>query len=431
MTGQYGAPTQYGSPNGIPQQPYLQGGSPQMDEMLFEDPSYQPILQSNGSAPNFEIRLDTPTMMHMLDFQNNQGNKELTLLNSQAQQDGFPTLVLGAQFRGSGLVGHTNTAEKFPYLGRFPTDFTGTSATDLRLLQANQAIAAHATDWASGYVETLFSDVFSFRDFKQGSFQVRQAYVVIGDLDRSPFYGYIGKKNIAFGNFETLSPFTQAVPWHYFAPIAEGAGVGFSSGGLHLTATALSGSRGIRVTDSSDKGSVNNYAFNGSYTFSLGDESYITLGGGYLNGTIYNSTTAEHLDPSIFGPNNGAWDVNGSAQFGPVKLAAEYLETLEIWPATGHQVQAWKAETALDTGVYGLPWYFSASYSSGIQGSSTDEFEFNNQLVLGSKYSLSENVQFTLEYVRSSGFAPLINIATVSDKDVVQDSFVFGVVVGI
>ena len=69
---------------------------------------------------------------------------------------------------------------------------------------------------------------------------------------------------------------------------------------------------------------------------------------------------------------------------------------------------------------------WSISYSDGDQGSPGSEFEFNRQLVLGYQKQLSDNMRVSAEYVRSSGFAPLINITTVSDRDVVQDSVVLG-----
>ncbi|MEZ6093540.1 MAG: hypothetical protein R3C03_04780 [Pirellulaceae bacterium] len=57
--------------------------------------------------------------------------------------------------------------------------------------------------FSSVYTEILFSDVFSFGDFKQGSLQMRQAYALFGNLNASPWYAYIGKKNSGFGDFIT------------------------------------------------------------------------------------------------------------------------------------------------------------------------------------------------------------------------------------
>lgn len=372
--------------------------------------------------------LDTYYSSQMLDFQNRQGDKETILLERSAFLSESPQITFGTQFRLSGLFAGTNRTGKFPYQGRFPTDFEGDSATDFRLLQANQSLTIDFNSSVHGYIETLFSDVFTFPSFNQGSYQVRQAYAVFGDFNRTPWYAFIGKKNIAFGDFGTLSPFTQAMPWHYFAPVAEGAGVGYHDGILTGTFTLLNGSRGIRVADSDRKGQLNNFAANVLWTLPLGGENFATLGVGYLNGTIYNSAVAEHIDPNQFGPNNAAWDINGSLRLGPWNFKGEYVQTTDNWPATGSEVIAYALEASRDAQMFGRPGHAAVSWSEGIQGPGGSEFEFNRQLVLGYYLQASENAAFTFEYVRSTGFAPLINIQTVSDREVAQNSFVLGIV---
>ena len=377
------------------------------------------------------IGIDTETTAPLLDFQNRQGDKQLILLDSQTQADRTPQILFGSQFRVSGLYGRTNSPDQFAYLGRFPPDFTGQTATDVRLLQANQAIVAHAGPWATGYLETLFSDVFTFPAFNQGSFQVRQAYVVLGNPEATPFYAFAGKKNVSFGDFSTLSPFTQAVPWHYFAPLAEGVGAGWAAAGWNVTATALNGSRGIRVADSEERGHLNNFAANLSYAWQPTDRVRVQVGGGYLHATIYDGTTAEHINPQITGPRNGAWDVNGHVRLGGLHLAGEYVQTLEPWPVTAHEVQAYRTELAYDFTPAGAPLWLSASWSEGLQGASGVPWESNAQLVLGAKYTFNPYAMLSLEYVRSLGFAPLINITTVSNPDVIQNSLVVGFVLTI
>jgi len=374
------------------------------------------------------VRLDTPTSAALLDFQNRQTDKQLIILGSIPSVVDRPTLVPGAQMRLSGIYGRTNTRNKFGYLGRFPTDFVGNTATDLRILQANLAATAYFTPWAAGYAETLFSDVFSFPTFDQGSLQMRQAYAVFGDVNRFPLYAFIGKKTVSYGDFSTLSPFTQAVPWHYFAALGEGAGVGFVQGGFHLVLTGLTGGRGIRTSDSPSNGRVNNYAVNASYAQKIGDFEYL-VGAGYLDGTIYNADSPEHTDVAAFGPQNGAWDVNGFVRWRRLTLAAEWVQTNMSWPVTDYEVSAYKAEAAVDVSMLGKPLRLSTSWSEGKQAQTGLEWDKNGQLVVGAGWQLNPNALLSLEYVQSVGFAPLIGLTApgVSDRDVRQNSLVLGV----
>jgi len=386
---------------------------------------------SSQHSPGSAIRLNSELTQPLMDFQNRQSDKELLLIDPRISQSGSPSLSIGAQFRASAMIGRTNTANRFSYLGRFPTDFVGTTVSDARLVHANQAFVGHFASWAHGYLETLFSDVFSFDAPDQGSFQVRQAYVVLGDLSQSPFYVFGGKKTVSFGDLGTLNPFSQAVPWHYFSPLAEGIGVGAVAQGFNISVTALNGSRGIRVADSDERGHLNNVAINALYRGDISDNSHFTLGYGYLRGSIYDGQTAEHLDASVTGEFNGLWDVNASFHWGPWIVQGEYVQTFEPWPVTDEKVTAWRLETALDFILGDKPLRVSGGFSEGIQGPAGSQFEFNRQLVIGVRYDPAPHVMMSLEYVRSSGFAPLINITTASDRSVVQDSVVLGLVLSI
>lgn len=389
--------------------------------------AYPSDIYSSGMGDSGWLRMNTPLSHQLLDFQNRQTDKELFILqDSSYNYAGSPYVTVGAQGRFSFLGARTNTADKFPYLGRFPTDFHGDYASDVRILQANSQVTATVTSWASVYAELLFSDVFTFSSFQQGSLQTRQAYAVLGNLNNSPLYAYIGKKNVGFGDMQTLSPFTQAVTWHYFAALAEGVGAGYHGNSLDMTMAAINGGRGIRAADSVERGDLNNFAGNIAYTFGQTPDRRLRLGSGVLYGTIYDGFTAEHLDLNQFGPNyNTAWDVNSRLDWGRWIFGGEYVSTVRPWPVTATRVSAYRVE-----GAYRLdsvhPSRLSVSWSEGLQGPSGSQFEFNRQLVLGYGIQVHPNAFVSAEYVRSSGFAPLLDIATVSDRSVIQDSAVLG-----
>lgn len=391
---------------------------------------YSPLPDNYSYSLGNVLRLSTAFSTEILDFQNRQTDKQLLLLeHGGSTGNSGPQLVFGAQLRASFIAARTNNTSQFPYLGRFPTSFQGTTATDARLLHGNLAFAGHASPWVHGYFETLFSDVFSFQAFNQGSFQVRQAYVTIGNLNVSPFYMFIGKKTVGFGDMSTLSPFSQAINWHYFAPLHEGIGAGYYCNGVNINATALNGGRGIRVADSNFIGELNNFAVNASVTRYLGPCVRAKLGAGYLHGTIYDANVAEHLNFGLFGQRNPAWDVNGELHIGNLRLAAEYTTTVRAWPVTNIAVSAWRTEAALDTWILGRPGSLSISFGEGKQGHNGAPWEFNRQLVLGSRMQCAHNVLLTAEWVQSTGFAPLINITQVSNRDTRQNSAVLGMVI--
>lgn len=412
----------------------LVGGVQSAEWQTFGEPNgseVQPVWHQQVSRfrnARHWLGLDTALTSQLLDFQNRQTDKELLVLQHRKRVGvRTPMVVVGGQARLSFLAAATNTENKFPYLGRFPTDFSGDTATDARILQANTQLTAHVAPAVSFYGELLFSDVFTFGDFKQGSLQVRQAFALIGDLEVSPFYLYIGKKNIGYGDFSTLSPFTQAVTWHYFAALGEGLGLGYHDNNWDLTLAAINGGRGIRLNDSPERGKLNNLAANATWHYGNGCDQNLQLGTGFLLGTIYDGFVAEHLDQNQFGTDyNGAWTVNGRLDYGSVTLAGEYTSTTSSWPVIGSLVSAYRAEAAYWTNRGSRASFWNISWSAGDQGADGTEFEFNRQLVVGYSKQLNQQCRMSAEYVRSTGFAPLINITTVSDRDVAQDSMVLG-----
>lgn len=375
------------------------------------------------------LHTDTAYFTDIFNFQNRQSDKEIKVLTNGTKWGDETHVLFGMQGRISALAAHTNRTDKFSYLTRFPTDFEGRHATDARLLQANAGVTGHIGSYIHVHSELLFSDVFSFRDFKQGSLQMRQSYVVFGDLDQTPWYAFLGKKNLNFGDMGTLSPFSQSVVWHYFGALHESIGVGYEDGTSNVTLSAINGGRGIRVADSNEKGDLNNFAANARCRLQYSEECLLQLGAGFLYGTIYDSSTAEHLDPNVFGTCNPAWDVNSLLQIGNLTLAGELASTLYDWPVTDHPIIAYRTEAAYSSFISDIPTRYSVSWSEGRQGRSGTQFEFNRQLVVGVGMKLNPNALLTLEYVRSLGFAPLMNITTVSDKSVKQDSLVAGLTI--
>ena len=191
----------------------------------------------------------------------------------------------------------------------------------------------------------------------------------------------------------------------------------------------MNGGRGIRVADSEGFGDLENFVVNGRLLLPVDDETTVSLGAGYIHGTIYDAVTAEHIDPTVTGPRNGAYDLNARVDYRNFAATGEFVSTLERWPAVNHRVSAWKAELAYLFDQTYRPFTVSLGYSEGIQGPAGSQFEFNKQLVIGGRVDFTPNVYGTIEWVRSEGFAPLINIATVSDRNVVQNSAVLGLVV--
>lgn len=99
--------------------------------------------------------------------------------------------------------------------------------SEAALHSAQLALTANLGDWITGYVELLYDPHQSFGQgtltaLTRNQVQVRRGYVILGNLNESPFYASLGKMAIPFGLTDTVNPFTASTVWHAFGGLAYG-----------------------------------------------------------------------------------------------------------------------------------------------------------------------------------------------------------------
>lgn len=409
----------------------------QLEEQAEADKAAAPV-KINGSPKSHSV---VPNMIYsqpsfsdeMMDFQSNVTGKNATIL--KARQDGRlqpNNIYLGGAIEATAMFEKTNEPGKFPILSRFPAQHTGSSGSRGVINYASLSTTATIGDYVTAYAQMDYSEI----EFSpaQDELQLRKAHITIGNLDKSPFYGYIGRNNIDFGDMDSYNPFTHTVNSHFFRAESDGPaiGLGYYDNGWDIIVTALNGERGLRVTDSDQHGHFSNFAINADKTFDLGTSS-LRIGGGFLYGTIYRSDFTNHTRAAQAATpantqfhRNPAWDAVVELITPRWDLMAEYTMTTDDWPATGEPVQAFTLQAAYKHNLFDRPSIASLVFSRGEQGQDGTEFEYADQIVVGYESQVWNNMYLGAEYVRNNGFTPLINITTDSDESVQTDTIIFG-----
>ena len=101
-------------------------------------------------------------------------------------------------------------------------------------------------DRMTGHAEFLFNPQQSFgtgsnTDPERNQLQVRHAYALLGNLDRSPFHASLGKMSVPFGLMESVNPFSGSSTPHAFGGLANGATVGYAGEEFNLTLMGIQG----------------------------------------------------------------------------------------------------------------------------------------------------------------------------------------------
>ena len=409
----------------------------------------------------------------MLDFQESTTSKTLLLLANRASgilED--DALYIGGHIEGGLKYQKTDVDGQFPLLSRFPffsnrtDDEAGVFAVDRAALSFTSTFG----DWTTVHLQPEYSET-EYGGEGQDELQLRKAFVVFGNLERSPFYAAFGRKTIDFGNFDSYNVFTHNEGAHYFhavsdQPVLE---VGYYNDGWKFSASAFSGGRQLRVAFADEDNNIANYAATAEKEFLLGDwgagPGAFTLGGGYLHDTIYRDNFTAHTfqgrrtgtpPANLIEGRNSA--VNAYAEYNSPLLDAlvEYTTTLEPWGAAIPQtpdgvplpqylidpagsttsfdnidfdqnLEVLVAQLRVKPIVMGRPLSIAAVGSWGTIG---DEFETvspvtgnelswerNQQHALSLEYPISRHLDVGAEYVFNRGFIPFVAPQLVSNEE--------------
>ncbi len=374
------------------------------------------------------VKTDLRYSEKMFDRQDHVTDKIAVAL--RARQSGVldpMSLYFGGRLVLTHISEKTNTAGKFPILSRLPPTHTAGKSDSYGVVNEASLNATLTLPYVTAFVQGEFTEV----EYPgQDDLQLRKYWVVLGDLDVSPFYIGVGRKTVNFGNFASYAPFTHTHSSHYFwaqskDPVIE---IGYVTDRTHLAFTLISEHRGNRVISSPDNDDdLSNFAVNASHRFDLQSGQSLTVGGGVLRGTIYDSTIAHH--PPGVGVNrtwNNAYNVNATFSGSNYDLMAEYTQTANTWPATGHIVSAATLQGRYRSTLWGKPVVYSATASRGLQGTDGTEWERMEQVILGFEIEPVPHIRLGAEYMFNAGFVPLILPTITGDRSVKSHTFIIG-----
>ncbi|MCB1734274.1 MAG: hypothetical protein H6981_02255 [Gammaproteobacteria bacterium] len=410
---------------------------------------------SEASRSANVVRTDHDYSYAMLD-PNTWVNRKEKLLLERRKSGSIPanTVILSGAVTPIVDIQKSNTEDKFGYLMRHPT------ASNQRTTQASEAVVHSAQlgvtgtmgDWITGYMEMLYNPTQSFgtgtlTDINRNQVEMRKGYVILGNLNESPYYAQIGKMDTPFGLMDTVNPFTSNTVWHAFGGLAYGLNLGYDSYDWDMNFMAIQGGAQFRahnvpVDRSNVPSKLSNYAVDVNRTFSFDDESWLLVGGSYTKGSAYcQGFPVTHF--SSCAEANGAFDVYGQYVDGDLTLEAEFAKTTKVWPGTFNptipQFEASKVTSFGVGGKYRTHWFdkptdLSVEFSRFIAGPNGAPWEKQDQLVFGAATFITPSAKLFGEVIHTAGFAPLNNISgdgvtagvTISDRNARSNIILFG-----
>ena len=395
-------------------------------------------------------------------------NEDLRKVNIFISERQKGTIESGSVIIGSSLIGIgdyqvSNIDSKFGYLMRHPTanNQIGTEVSEALIHSFQLSATGMVNSWLAAHTELLYNPQQSFgtgliTDLERNQIQLRKAFILIGDLNKLPIYGALGKMDAPFGQTGTVSPFTNSTMWHAFGGLGYGAQIGFKKWNVHATIMAVQGGAQFRamntpVGDSTNVPSkLNNLVADINYTLNLGSDNKFVFGGSYLHGSAYcHEFPVFHFDPCI--KSNPAWSAYGRILINDrITIKGGFAKTVNVWPGTHNPtppLDVFEASkvSSKDIGAKytfksnsGVKHSISGEFSDFIAGPSGAPWERQNQIVIGYSALINNSSKLFLELFRTDGYVPL-NWISGSDPFApfppgethsVREAFSHGVVIG-
>ena len=384
------------------------------------------------------VRTDPAYAYEILDPTTNINRKQHLILERKRDGTLAPDM-LHVQGAVTAIANHqsSNRDDKFGYLMRHPTaaNQVGSTVSEAAIHSAQLGFTGTLGRWITGHAQMLFDPEQSFgrgtnTDLERNQVQMRRAYVLFGDLDRSPFHASLGKMAVPFGLTDTVNPFTASTVWHAFGAMANGVTVGYASEGLNVSVMGVQGGAQFRAANTPVRGTavpskLNNLAADVHYKSRLGSSGSFLLGGSWMRGTAYcQGYPVQHFLPCR--DENPAFDIYGKLVHRDFTFKAEFARTMDEWPGTFNpaipQFAASKV-TSFDAGVRRRfdssrgPVDLSAEFSRFVAGPDGAPWERQDQIVLGGAWFVRPGAKLFAEYIRVNGYAPLNFISGGSIRD--------------
>lgn len=348
---------------------------------------------------------------------------------------GACTVTVSGQADAYYMLEQTDTAGKFPMLGRFPDQHTQgqTHGQQLLIPNAEATVLLAPADVLSVVGQVQYTDL-AYPG--QERLRLPQAWAIVGNREASPFYAAVGKGVVPFGDFTSYLMFNRPVTSHAFQSETQYPMLvaGYDDGRTQFVVSGLSGKREQRVAFGHNDKVLGNYAVRASRVVRWSN-TRVKVGGSYLNDSIYDSPITHHTGkmakalkaagvPQVSNPVYGA---DLTLSHGPFDLHAEYMRTEQSWLASGAPVIAWAAEGRYRFVLVDKDAYVAAGYGRSSQGDDGTAWEMFTQNYLTAALDLNSHVTVAAELVFNHGFVPLINITHTSVEDVDAQALLLGV----
>ncbi len=319
----------------------------QLNQISAELTSQTP--QSNASVPF--IGLDTANPLAAM----SKVQMPINVLRAKNQLNN--TVVIGGQIEADAQY---TDGDKIPLKG----GSTYQQGSDVSLSKVYLMTMVNFNDYITGLVNLKAqpANVGS-------SISIERAFLMFGNLNKSPFSLMVGANYLPFGNFSGNGPWSNALTTNMFRVSTTNQVIANFSNNWLIVNTGIYSNTGVAGSSSINylANAIAQKTWNG-----IG----MSFGAGYMSDVSgSNSGLGKAYGTGASGPNNlssatnGAYDINASIGPAYFTLLAEYVSTVGGAMQGGHStgvMSAWMLGEQSNFKVHDIPTKFQLSYSQTV-----------------------------------------------------------------
>jgi hypothetical protein len=278
------------------------------------------------------------------------------------------------------------------------TNMDGTNrsedASQILLPRVELNVIADMNSWTTAYLSFVTRTVSSNQT---NNVELNDAYVLLGNLNKTPFYGFLGRNTLDFGSFKNVNFATPSLNRLEFEAFGNEIGFGFDEYGFNGSLAAVNGYGLSSQTGSNnqynvytkDTDGVDNFVANVGYGMKTAGANW-HVGAGYIDGSKQRD--------SVNRESVGAWDINGNLDVANFDLLAEYTSTTsEPKNSGGERLKAWDIGGSYHFPLMGKTTKVNLDYSAVSATYDAKEW------VLGIQQQTFKNVWMGVEYSSAKG----------------------------
>lgn len=297
--------------------------------------------------------------------------KDTLLEQLSSSQTALGLLNMNSKFHTPGLVfgGYLEGDVQGWWGNSFNYDISNNNTPNMK--QYQRGVGAYLTTANLDFLANINSWMQAFMTIngsQDGISGINNAILVLGNLDKSPFFASLGKSRPALGVFGGGGPWTAGLTQAYFRPTQlTNITVGYNHDGL---TTYVAGWRNDS-TKAPTNGGQYDFVYSAFYQGNLSKDLSYTINAGYMNnlaGSGAGAVNGENGNSNTInaGPRNPVLNLEGSIAYDVYSANAGITETLFDRTYTGSYKDANGGTVNVTQNGRSGAWYVQANYAPTI-----------------------------------------------------------------